>query len=197
MLRLFLAQRLLGLLMTLVIGVAAWFLVGKNILDDLKDETAREEGGGPRSERIYRRSQFEPAVARLRDEVGPGARLLEVSMRADRLEFHIRRGRDADVYVSENGDYDNLKKDDSVIATVPASSAYSLRRLDSAAPQRIVARIEKREGGGDFLTTQFRLLRDGGKLSWSVNGRVGQRGVGYYASPDGRRVETAAAHFSP
>lgn len=196
MLRLFLAQRLFGLVLTVLIGAAAWFLFGKDILNDLREDTARESGGGPRSERIYREDQFRPAVEEMRDEVGRNARVLEVSMRADRLEFHVRDGGDDVVYVSDDGDYDDLEKDDSAIVTASPSESYSLRRVNPAAPQRIVEKIERREDG-EFLTTQFRLMRDGGKLGWSVNGRVGQRGVGYYAPPNGRRLITAAEHFSP
>jgi hypothetical protein len=194
MLQLFLAQRLLGFLMTLAIGAGAWFLFGKDILDDLREDTARQEGLGPRSERIYRRMQFGPALERLRDKVGPRARLYEVSLRADRLEFQVKRGGGAVVYVGDDGDYDDLERDPNAVVT--ATSTFALRRVKAAAPQRIVERIERRERG-EFRTTQLRLMHDSGKLGWTVHGRVGQRGVGYYARPDGRRVITAAERFSP
>jgi hypothetical protein len=194
MLRLFLAQRLLGLLMTLAIGAGAWFLFGKDILDDLREDTARQEGRGPRSERIYRREQFGPALERLKDEAGRRARLYEVSLRADRLEFQVKRGGGATVYVGDDGDYDDLERDPNAVVTT--TSTFSIRRVDPAAPQRIVERVERREDG-EFLTTQLRLMRDGGKLGWTVHGRIDQRGVGYYARPDGRRLITAAERFSP
>ena len=194
MLQLFLAQRLLGFLMTLAIGAGAWFLFGKDILDDLREDTARQEGLGPRGERIYRREQFGPALERLRDEVGPRARLYEVSLRADRLEFQVKRGGGAAVYVGDDGDYDDLERDPNAVIT--ATGTFALRRVKAAAPQRIVKRVERRERG-EFRTTQLRLMLDGGKLGWTVHGRVGQRGVGYYARPDGRRVITATERFSP
>jgi hypothetical protein len=196
MLRLFLAQRLLGLVMTVVIGAAAWFLFGKDILNDLREDVAREEGGGPRSERIYREEQFGPALDALKDEVGNRARLYEVSLRADRLEFQVRVGGDEKVYVGDDGNYDDLEEDPRAIIT--GNSTFSIRRVDASAPQRIVEKIERREPGDeDFRTTQLRLMRDGGELGWTVHGRVGQRGVGYYATPNGRRVITAAERFSP
>ena len=194
MLRLFLAQRLLGLAMTLAIGAGAWFLFGRDILDDLRDDTARQEGRGPRSERIYREEQFGPALDALKEKVGPRARLYEVSLRADRLEFQVVKGGEAVVYAGEDGDYDDLDED--ATAVVTTSTTFALRRVDASAPQRIVARIERREDG-EFLTTQLRLLRERGELGWTVHGRIGQRGIGYYASPDGRRVMTAAERFSP
>ena len=194
MFQLFLAQRLIGLVMTIVIGAAAWFLFGKDILDDLQEDTARQEGRGPRSERIYQSEQFGPALKKLKEEVGSGARLYEVSLRADRLEFQVKRGSGADVYVGEDGDYDDLERDPNAVVTT--TSTFSIRRVDPRAPERIVKRVERREKG-EFLTTQLRLMRDGDRLDWTVHGRVGQRGVGYYAPPHGRRVVTAAERFSP
>lgn len=195
MLRLYLVQRLVGLVMTLVIGAAAWFLFGKDILDDLRDDVARQDGGGPRSERIYREEQFGPALDELRDRVGPRARVFEVSLRADRLEFHVRHDGEDQVYVGDDGNYDDLELDRNAVIT--ATETFSLRRVDRAAPQRIVEKIEAREDGGDFRTTQLRLMIDRGKLDWTVHGRIGQRGVGYYATPNGRRLITAAERFTP
>jgi hypothetical protein len=189
---LFVAQRLLGLLMTLAIGAGAWFLFGKDILDDLRNDVAREEGTGPRSERIYRREQFGPALERLKDEAGRRSRLFEVSLRADRLEFQVKRGRGVTVYVGDDGDYDDLERDPNAVVT--ATRTFSVRRVDPAAPQRIVERVERREHG-EFRTTQLRLMRGGRRLEWTVHGRVGQRGVGYYARPDGRRVVAAGERF--
>jgi len=194
MLQLFLAQRLIGLVMTLAIGAGAWFLFGKDILDDLREDTARQEGRGPRSERIYQSEQFGPALRKLKGEVGRNARLYEVSLRADRLEFQVKRGSGAAVYVGEDGDYDDLDQDPNAVVT--GTSTFSIRRVDPRAPERIVTRIERREKG-EFLTTQLRLMRDGDELGWTVHGRIGQRGVGYYARPNGRRVVTSAERFSP
>lgn len=194
MFQLFLAQRLIGLVMTVAIGAGAWFLFGKDILDDLKEDTARQEGRGPRSERIYQSEQFGPALRKLKGEVGRNARLYEVSLRADRLEFQVKRGSGAVVYVGEDGDYDDLEPDPN--AVVNTTDTFSIRRVQPGAPQRIVRQVERRERG-EFLTTQLRLMLDGEELGWTVHGRVGQRGVGYYARPSGRRVVTAAERFSP
>ena len=193
MFQLFLAQRLIGLVMTLAIGAGAWFLFGKDILDDLREDTARQEGRGPHSERIYRRSQFGSALKQLKAEVGRNARLYEVSLRADRLEFQVKRGSGASVYVGDDGDYDDLDRDPNAVVT--GTDTFSIRRVRAGAPQRIVRQVERRERG-EFLTTQLRLMRDSGELGWTVHGRVGGRGVGYYARPSGRRVVTAAERFS-
>jgi hypothetical protein len=194
--RLLIAQRLIGLVMTLAVGAGAWFLFGKDIYDDVRDEIDREQGAGPVSERIYRRQQFGPALKALRKDAGRDAQLLEVSMRADRLEFHVRRGRGFVVLVGDDGDYDNLDRDEGATTSVPSRDSYSVRRVDPGGPQRIVRKIERREGGGDFLVTELRLARDRGDVVWIVHGRIGQRGIGYYADPHGRRVETATRYLS-
>ena len=157
MLQLFLVQRLIGLVMTVVIGAAAWFLFGKDILDDLKEDTARQEGRGPRSERIYQRSQFGPALRELKAEVGRNARLYEVSLRADRLEFQVKSGGGVAVYVSDDGDYDDLERDPNAVVT--ATDTFSIPASGRVRRSESSGRSSAKERG-EFLTTQLRLMRD-------------------------------------
>jgi hypothetical protein len=45
-------RRLIGLLLTGLVAVVAWFAVGRGVLDDINQSNERSGGGGPKSQRI-------------------------------------------------------------------------------------------------------------------------------------------------
>jgi hypothetical protein len=167
-----------------------WATVGHNIVDDIKTDTARQGGGGPQSERLVNEKNFAPIVDALRDKVGPDGQLLSVTMRPTSVEFVVRDGGKATGYRSQDGstDLDEVGVNLYGPGTV-ADSAFSISKLDAAAPERLAAAISRKEDG-DFNLTIATLEREGnGNLLWDMKGTIGGRGVAYVSAYNGKKVE--------
>jgi hypothetical protein len=178
---------LIGLVLTLVVGAVAWFGFGRGILDKLDESNARSAGGGPESERILSPRRFAPVVAQVRGRVGRDGRLASVTMRPLSLEF---------VTTADGGVARGLRWRDGVKGlrpfeenASPGAVSWPISRLDATAPQRIARAISRSEEGDFHLSIGDLGRADSGKLVWILRGTIGERGVAYYAAPDGSRVK--------
>jgi hypothetical protein len=178
-----------GLVLTAVVGVGGWFLVGQDIVDDIQEQQDRGSGGGPFDQRLVSAKRFAPIVAQLREREGRRAPMVTVVMRADSVEFVLRergelrgwrwRGRKGPLRPFEpqaGADRVYLRR------------TWPLSRLDARAPGRISRSISEREGG-DFRVSISDVSRAGsGRITWIARGLVGERGVAYAARADGRGI---------
>ncbi|MEA2481517.1 MAG: hypothetical protein QOJ07_3439 [Thermoleophilaceae bacterium] len=185
------ARRLVGFALTAIIGLIAWFTVGHKILDKVGESNARSGGGGPLEKRIVAARRFGPIVATLKKTVGSEARLASVTVRPDSVEFEVVKRGHARGYRYVDG-VDRLQTLD-VGATGqagrPSNKPWPISQLDPRAPERITRTISKREHG-DFLLSIGDIQRaETGKLIWTMRGRIGERGVAWYAPPHGEPVK--------
>ena len=179
-----------GLVLTAVVGVAGWFLVGQRILDEVQKQNQRAAGGGPFDQRLVSARRFAPIVAELRRREGARAPMVTVVMRADSVEFVLRR-RGALRGWRWRGD-GPLKPFEPQAGADPVylRRTWPLSKLDVRAPGRISRSISRREGG-DFQLSIGDVGRAGsGRIIWVLRGLVGERGVAWAARSDGRRVVT-------
>jgi hypothetical protein len=174
-------------------GVAAiaWFTVGQSTLDKINKSNDRAGGGGPLNERIVSARRFTPIVARLKRATGSETSLAVVTARPDSVEFEVVTGGRARGYRYRDGQ-DGLERFD-VGATgrpgQPGNAAFPISRLDPKAPERITRAISKAEHG-DFQLSIGDLQRaETGKLIWTMRGRVGERGVAWYAPAGGAPIK--------
>jgi hypothetical protein len=184
-------RTLIRLGLTAIVAAVAWFTVGQSALDKINDSNARSGGGGPPSERIVSARRFAPIVARVKRATGSEAKLVAVTVRPDSVEFEVvERGR-ARGYRYRDG-HDGLENYD-VGPTgklgQPSNGPWPMSLLDPRAPERITRAISKAEHG-DFLLSIGDIQRaDTGKLVWTMRGRVGERGVAWYAPPRGAPIK--------
>jgi hypothetical protein len=184
-------RTLSGLGLTAIVAAVAWFAVGQGVLDKINESNARSGGGGPLNERIVSARRFTPIVARLRAAVGPEARLVAVTVRADSVEFEVvQRGR-ASGYRYRDGEKGLQTYDvgGTGQAGQPSNGPWRMSLLDSRAPERITRAISRAESGDFHLSIGDIQRADTGKLVWIMRGTIGERGVAYYAPPDGSRIK--------
>lgn len=180
-----------GLLITAVVGLVAWFIVGQGILDKVDESNARAGGGGPRNERIVSPGRFTPVVAQMRREVGPEARLSLITMRPESVEFEVVRSGRARGYRWRR-DHEKLQTFEvggSGRAGQPSAQPWSMKLLDPRVPQRITDAISAAERGDFHLSIGTMERADSGAVVWVMRGTIGERGVAYSALPDGTRVK--------
>jgi hypothetical protein len=184
-------RTLVGLALTAAIAAIAWFTVGKSTLDDINKSNARAGGGGPLNERIVSARRFTPIVARLRREVGPEAQLVAVTLRPDSVEFEVAQGARARGYRYRDGQ-DRFETYD--VGTTgkrgqPSNGPWRMSLLDPRAPERITRAISNAEHGDFQLSIGDIQRAETGKVIWTMRGRVGERGVAWYAPPRGSPIK--------
>jgi hypothetical protein len=184
-------RTLMGLALTAAIAAIAWFTVGKSTLDDINKSNARAGGGGPLNERIVSARRFTPIVARLRREVGPEAQLVAVTLRPDSVEFEVVQGARAHGYRYRDG-HDRVETYD--VGTTgkrghPSNGPWRMSLLDPRAPERITRAISNAEHGDFQLSIGDIQRAETGKVIWTMRGRVGERGVAWYAPPRGSPIK--------
>ena len=123
----------------------------------------------------------------MRAQVGRDGRLVKVTMRPLSVEFvtnqdggiaHGLRWRDGKKALQRFEDNAS-----------PGAVAWPISRLDPTAPQRIARTISRNEGGDFHLSIGDISRADSGKLVWIMRGTIGERGVAWYAAPDGSHVK--------
>jgi hypothetical protein len=184
-------RTLTRLAVTAAVGAIAWFTVGQSTLDKINKSNERAGGGGPLNERIVSARRFTPIVARLRHATGSEVQLAAVTVRSDRVEFEVvRRGR-ARGYRYRDGQagLENYDVGTTGKAGQPSNRPFALGELDPRAPERITRAISRQEHG-DFLLSIGDLQRaETGRLIWTMRGRIGERGVAWYAPPRGAPIK--------
>jgi hypothetical protein len=186
-------RTIVGYLLAAIIAAVAWFTVGRGILDDLNASNARSGGGGPQSERVVSENTFAPIVQKLRGATGPEAQLASVTLRPDSVEFEVVQRGHARGYRWRRDDdkveFTTFEVGGSGQAGQASNTPFKLSQLDTGAPGRIAARISDAEHGDFHLSIGDLQRADSGKLVWILRGTIGERGVAWYAAPDGSRVK--------
>jgi hypothetical protein len=174
-----LGGNLFGIGVTAVVAAVAWFGFGHKILDKATKSAADSQTAGVR--------QFSAAVAKVRRQVGAGGRLVSVTLRPSSAEFVTSAdGRVARALRWDGGDAKLKRFEENAPIGNPAP--WPIAKLDPRAPKRIFDSIGERERG-DFQLSIGDLQRAStGRLVWTMRGTIGERGVAYTASPDGRGV---------
>ena len=184
-------RSLLGFALTAGIAAIAWFTVGQGILDKVNESNARSGGGGPLNERLVAARRFGPAVAKLRRAAGSEARLVGLTLRPDSIEMIAALGGRARGYrwLDRRKGIQTFEVGGAGAAGAVDSEPFSMSKLDPRAPERITRAIAAAEGG-DFLLSIADLERaSSGKVVWIMRGRIGERGIAYYAGSDGRHIK--------
>jgi hypothetical protein len=186
-----LGRHVIGLLLTVIVAVVAWFAVGRGIVDKINQSNALGDGGGPESRRIVTAARFTPVVARFRAEVGGEARLVSVTMRPQSVEFVALTGGRARGYRWRDGKsgFQTFEVGGAGQAGQAASPPFPLARLDPRAPQRITRTISAAEQGDFHLSIGDLKRADSGKVVWVMRGTIGERGIAYSADPGGAGVK--------
>jgi hypothetical protein len=184
-------RTLVGLALTAIIAAVAWFTVGQDTLDKINDSNARSGGGGPLEERIVSARRFTPIVARLRRAVGPEARLVAVTLRPDSAEFEVLQGGRASGYRYRDGveGFERFDVGTTGRAGQPSNRPWRMSLLDPRGPERITRAISRAESGDFQLSIGDIQRAETGAVIWIMRGRIGERGVAYYAAPDGSHVK--------
>jgi hypothetical protein len=184
-------RSLVGLALTAIIAAVAWFTVGQDVLDKINDSNVRSGGGGPLNERIVSARRFTPIVARVKRAVGPEARLVSVTLRPDSAEFEVARSGRASGYRYRDGKegLERFEVGTTGRAGQPSNGPWPMSLLDPRGPERITRAISRAESGDFQLSIGDVQRAETGKVIWIMRGRIGERGVAYYAAPDGSRVK--------
>ena len=184
-------RTLARLAITAAVAAVLWFTVGQSTLDKINKSNEHAGGGGPPSERIVSARRFTPIVARLEKATGSEIQLSVVTIRPDSVEFEVvTRGR-ARGYRYRDGE-SRLETYD--VGTTgkpgqPSNRPFRASLLDPRAPERITQAISIAEHG-DFQLSIGDLQRaETGKLVWTMRGRIGERGVAWYAPPTGTPIK--------
>jgi hypothetical protein len=114
-----------------------------------------------------------------------------VTLRPDSAEFEVLQGGRASGYRYRDGQ-DGLERFD-VGATGRAGQLgnrpWRMSLLDPHGPERITRAISRAESGDFQLSIGDIQRADTGKLFWTMRGTIGERGVAWYAPPDGSPVK--------
>src|SRR3954447_4836599 len=183
-------RTIVGLALSAVIAAIAWFTVGQGILDKINESNERSGGGGPQEERTVSENQLAPIVKRLRAEVGSEARLVSVTLRPDSAEFEVVQGGRARGYRWRRGSEKliTFEVGGSGQAGQASNAPFPGSLLDTTAPGRIAKTISAREHGDFHLSIGDLQRADSGKPVWILRGTIGERGVAWYAPPNGSPV---------
>ena len=177
----------------LPVGIAAvaWFTVGQGTLDKINKSNEHAGGGGPLNERIVSARRFAPIVARLRRTVGPEAQLAVVTMRPDSVEFEVVRHGRARGYRYRDGrdGFQTFEVGATGKPGQPSNRPWAMSMLDPRAPERITRAISGAEHGDFQLSIGDIQRAETGKVVWTMRGRIGERGVAWYAPPNGAPVK--------
>ncbi len=200
------------------LGVGAYALVGGGIdidLPDLPEIDLETTTGGdttelenttlqdttigeaePEATDPFTSAGFAAAIARVKEEVGPGQELTRLFINPVQTQFIVRRGDGIEAY-SVRADTGELTRADATI-TISGDAkigdfAFALDALDPAAVDRMLSAARKQSGAADFEPTVLSLERaipfGSRELRWTINAEGGGRNLTYRAAADGTGVE--------
>jgi hypothetical protein len=185
------ARPLTTIALTAAIAAIAWFTVGQSTLDKINKSNERAGGGGPTGERIVSARRFTPIVARLKTAIGFEAQLSVVTIRPDSVEFEVvQRGR-ARGYRYRDGEngLETFEVGTTGHPGRPSNRPWPLSLLDPRASERITRAISRAEHGDFQLSIGDIQRAETGKVIWIMRGRIGERGVAWYAPPRGAPIK--------
>lgn len=183
-------RTIVGLVLSGIVAVVAWFTVGQGVLDGINESNARSGGGGPQSERVVSEKQFAPIVEKLRATTGSEAQLVSITLRPESVEFEVVQSGRARGYRWRRGQerLTAYEVGGSGKAGQASNAPFRMSLLDTKAPERIAAQISTAERGDFHLSIGDLQRADSGKLVWILRGTIGERGVAWYGPPNGRRI---------
>jgi hypothetical protein len=179
------------LALTAAVAAIAWFTVGKSTLDKIKESNERAGGGGALNERIVSARRFTPIVARLERATGAEAQLAVVTVRPDSVEFEVVRHGSARGYRYRDGrdGLETFEVGTTGKAGQPSNRPWPISLLDPKAPERITRAISRAEHGDFQLSIGDIQRAETGKVIWTMRGRIGERGVAWYAPASGAPIK--------
>jgi hypothetical protein len=179
------------LALTAAIVAIAWFTVGKSALDKVNKSNERAGGGGPLNERIVSARRFTPIVARLKKATGSEVQLSVVTVRPDSVEFEVvQRGRARGYRYRDGQDgFETFDVGTTGHPGQPSNRPWPVSLLDPRAPERITRAISTAEHGDFQLSIGDIQRAETGKVVWTMRGRIGERGVAWYAPPRGAPIK--------
>lgn len=140
---------------------------------------------------------LDSALGQVRDAVGLGSQLTQVTINPTQTQFIVRRGSNEVEAYSVRADTGALDQEEATItisgdATI-GDFAFALSDVDPAAVDRMLAAGRKESGAADFEPTVLSLERaipfGSRELRWTINAQGGGRNLMYRASADGSKLE--------
>src|SRR4051794_22732238 len=179
------------LALTAAIAAIAWFTVGKSTLDKINNSNERAGGGGPPNERIVSARRFAPILAKLKQTTGSEAQLAVVTIRPDSMEFEVVQHGRARGYRYRDGkkSLESFDVGPTGKAGQPSNGPWRMSLLDPRAPERITRAISRQEHGDFQLSIGDVQRAETGKVIWTMRGRIGERGVAWYAPANGAPIK--------
>jgi len=175
---------------SVAIAAIAWFTVGKSTLDRINKSNERAGGGGPQNERILSARRLTPIVARLKRTAGSEAQLAVVTIRPDSVEFEVvRRGSARGYrYRDGRGGFETFDVGATAKPGQPSNRPWPISMLDPKVPERMTRAMSRAEHGDFQLSIGDIQRAETGKVIWTMRGRIGERGVAWYAPASGAPI---------
>jgi hypothetical protein len=123
--------------------------------------------------------------------VGSEAQLASVTLRPESVEFEVVQSGRASGYRWRRGKkrLQTYEVGTTGKAGQPSNVPFRMSLLDTHGPERIAKAISAAEDGDFHLSIGDLQRADSGKVFWILRGTIGERGVAYYALPNGSRVK--------
>jgi hypothetical protein len=136
------------------------------------------------------------ALAKVRDAVGQGAEVTQVSINDVQSQFFVRRGEGGEAY-SVRADSGELQRQEATITITGSATiedfAFGLDAVRPSAIDRMLRDARKLSGTADFEPTVLNLERripaGSRELAWTINAQGGGRNLTYRARANGTAVE--------
>ena len=215
-------KALLVLLIAGGLGVGAYAAVGDGIDIDLPDlpdlDTLGEEGAttlgdttlenttidpGPAAD-TFTSAFFADALAKVREEAGPGQQLSRLFINEIQAQFIVIRGDDVESY-SVRADSDELSRAEATV-TISGNAeledfGFALDAVEAGAVDRMLAAAARKSGSDEFEPTVISLERGlpfGRRaVEWTINARSGGRNVLFRANASGGDVRNVGGSGTP
>jgi hypothetical protein len=148
---------------------------------------------------------FGAALAKVREEVGPGQRVTRVSINDTQTQFSVLRGEDGIEVYSVRADDGELDRQEATVTIAGDATledfAFGLDGIDPAAVDRMLTKARALSGSEGFQATVLGLERrlpfGSRELAWTISAETGDRALTFRASADGRRVEDIGGGEAP
>jgi hypothetical protein len=147
---------------------------------------------------------FGAALAKVREEVGPGAQATQITINETQTQFFIRHGDGDDAYLvqADSGDVEKREATITISGNVTIDDfAFALDAIQPPAIDRMLSAARKLSGAADFTPTTLSLerqLRTGSReLAWTISAQGGGRNLTYRANADGTKVDDVGGGGTP
>jgi hypothetical protein len=160
------------------------------------DTTIGEPEPPPATTNPFTSAGLASALATVRDAVGQGAEVTQVSINDVQSQFFVRRGEGGEAY-SVRADSGELQRQEATITITGGATiedfAFGLDAVRPSAIDRMLPAARKLSGTADFKPTVLNLERripaGSRELAWTINAQGGGRNFTYRARANGTGVE--------